>query len=178
MFGRDKKAARDADDRYDAVLKYHRELTEFIANVQQCADKGPPPTDNKCPEREVDARYDPDLDDGVMINSAALWPLLEPQWKDPKKWWKQLALANPERATRITIGRIWRCVTSPSVSIRNAKPIRHWAWPTGVSGNTTPNGLGPGNCDCRMKSHRTFASKRLRTAAMAGIPGTSRGVFA
>ncbi|MCB9479332.1 MAG: hypothetical protein H6683_06590 [Deltaproteobacteria bacterium] len=34
-----------------------------------------------------------DLDDGVMINSAALWPLLEPQWKDPKKWWKELANA-------------------------------------------------------------------------------------
>jgi hypothetical protein len=34
-----------------------------------------------------------DLDDGVMINSAALWPLLEPQWKDPKKWWKELCTA-------------------------------------------------------------------------------------
>jgi hypothetical protein len=36
-----------------------------------------------------------DLDDGVMVNSAALWPLLEPQWKDPKKWWKELASAPP-----------------------------------------------------------------------------------
>ena len=28
-----------------------------------------------------------------MINSAALWPLLEPQWKYPKKWWTELATA-------------------------------------------------------------------------------------
>ena len=39
----------------------------------------------------------PDLDDGVMINSAALWPLLEPQWKDPKKWWKELATAKGKK---------------------------------------------------------------------------------
>ena len=38
-----------------------------------------------------------DLDDGVMVNSAALWPLLEPQWKDPKKWWKELANAQGKK---------------------------------------------------------------------------------
>jgi hypothetical protein len=32
-----------------------------------------------------------------MINSAALWPLLEPQWKDPKKWWKELATAKGKK---------------------------------------------------------------------------------
>jgi hypothetical protein len=32
-----------------------------------------------------------DFDDGVMVNSAALWPLLEPQRKDPKNWWRELA---------------------------------------------------------------------------------------
>ena len=37
------------------------------------------------------------LDDGVMINSAALWPLLEPQWKDPKKWWTELATAKDKK---------------------------------------------------------------------------------
>jgi hypothetical protein len=38
-----------------------------------------------------------DLDDGVMVNSAVLWPLLEPQWKDPKKWWKELATAQGKK---------------------------------------------------------------------------------
>jgi hypothetical protein len=89
----DKKEARAAEKRYDKVTGWKTELEDFIAKVEQCAEKGPPPPDNKTREREVDARYAPDLDDGVMINSAALWPLLEPQWKDPKKWWKELALA-------------------------------------------------------------------------------------
>lgn len=89
----DKKIARNAERRYDQVAKWKQELDDFIAQVERCAEKGPPPPDAKTPEREIDARYAPDLDDGVMINSAALWPLLEPQWKDPKKWWKELASA-------------------------------------------------------------------------------------
>jgi hypothetical protein len=32
-----------------------------------------------------------DLDDGVMVNSAALWELVMPLWKDPKKWWEILS---------------------------------------------------------------------------------------
>jgi len=32
-----------------------------------------------------------DLDDGVMVNSAALWELVLPLWKDPKKWWEILS---------------------------------------------------------------------------------------
>src|SRR5690606_30247397 len=73
----DRKAARAAEERYDDVLACRDELLTFIASVEQCADRGAPPADPKCPPREVDARYAPDLDDGVMINSAALWPLLE-----------------------------------------------------------------------------------------------------
>jgi hypothetical protein len=30
-------------------------------------------------------------------SSAALWPLLEPQWKDPAKWWKELANAEGKK---------------------------------------------------------------------------------
>jgi hypothetical protein len=33
------------------------------------------------------------LDDGGRSNSAILWPLFEPQWKEPKKWWKELVIA-------------------------------------------------------------------------------------
>lgn len=88
------EGAKGSDARFLQVQKWKEELDEFIALVKECSEKGPPPTDDKCPNREVDARYDPNLDDGVMINSAALWPLLEPQWKDPKKWWKELAVAS------------------------------------------------------------------------------------
>ena len=93
----DKRTARSAERRYDQVVKWKQELDDFIARIDQCAEKGPPPPDAKTPEREVNARYVPDLDDGVMINSAGLWPLLEPQWKDPKKWWKELASAKGKK---------------------------------------------------------------------------------
>ena len=70
---------------------------KFITMVRECSTKGAPPTDNKCFLREIDTKYDPDLNDGVMINAAALWPLLDPQWRTgsqtPKKWWKELCNA-------------------------------------------------------------------------------------
>jgi hypothetical protein len=80
-----------AEKRFTEVQKLLEELNEFIAKVTEVAEKGPPPPDDKTTKREANARYVMDLDDGVMVNSAALWPLLEPQWKDPKKWWKELA---------------------------------------------------------------------------------------
>ena len=87
------RARRSAERRFADVQKLLAELTEFIDRVTECAERGPPPTSPDEPKREQDARYEMDLDDGVMVNSAALWPLLEPQWKDPKKWWKELATA-------------------------------------------------------------------------------------
>lgn len=95
--GGDKKAAKEAEKRLGQVADWLEELNDFIAKVEQCAEKGPPPVDGKTTPREVDARYEMDLDDGVMINAAALWPLLEPQWKDPKKWWKELANAESKK---------------------------------------------------------------------------------
>src|SRR5690606_14985261 len=73
--------------------------------------------------REVDARYLPDLDDGVMINSAALWPLLEPQWKDPKKCWKELSTAQGKKDWSHLAVRYWptrvdaKCVEDPSLGV-------------------------------------------------------------
>ena len=93
----DRQAARKADSRIGKLTLWLDELNEFISAVEQCAEHGAPPTDGRCPAREQDAVYAPDLDDGVMINSAALWPLLEPQWKDPKKWWKELASAQGKK---------------------------------------------------------------------------------
>ncbi len=121
----DKKIARAAERRFDQVAKWKLELDAFIALVEQCAEKGPPPPDAKTPVREVDARYAPDLDDGVMINSAALWPLLEPQWKDPKKWWKELATAKGKKdydwshlASRYFPSRVdQKCRQDPSLGV-------------------------------------------------------------
>ena len=62
------------------------ELNVFTAKVSQLAARGPAPE-----IQEVEAPYLMDLDDGVMVNSSALWELVFPLWKDPKKWWKSLS---------------------------------------------------------------------------------------
>ncbi len=74
------------------IKRLRDELADFITAVSQCAERGAPdlaPEVNK-QHPKIDAPFHMDLDDGVMINIAALWPLLAPQWNDPKKWWKQL----------------------------------------------------------------------------------------
>ncbi len=62
------------------------ELQVFTSKVSQLATRGPAPD-----IQEVEAPYVMDLDDGVMVNSAALWELVLPLWKDPKKWWTSLS---------------------------------------------------------------------------------------
>ena len=135
--GADKNAARDAEKRYDKVLKSRDELKDFVTSVEQCADHGAPPIDNEPEARELDARYAPDLDDGVMINSAALWPLLDPQWKDPKKWWKQLSNGDYDWAHLAM--RYWpdrvdaKCKDDPSLGVAHGCFWRYhagraWAW--------------------------------------------------
>jgi hypothetical protein len=83
----------------------------------------------------------PDLDDGVMVNAAALWPLLAPQWKDPKKWWKELAAADGKKdydwshlAMRYWPRRVdAKCEKDPSLAVAHGcffkyHPARAWAW--------------------------------------------------
>jgi len=139
--GADRQNARDADKRLAPLLKHREELAEFITLVEQCADQDPPPPDARTPAREADAPYAPDLDDGVMINSAALWPLLDPQWKDPKKWWKELASAQGKKdydwshlAMRYWPTRVdEKCRRDPSLAVAHGcfwsyHPARAWAW--------------------------------------------------
>jgi hypothetical protein len=66
--------------------KLLEELNVFTAKVTQLSTRGPAPD-----IQEVEAPYVMDLDDGVMVNSAALWELVLPLWKDPKKWWQSLS---------------------------------------------------------------------------------------
>jgi len=140
----DKKAARSAEKRLSTVLKAREELDEFIATVSLCAEKGPPPGPSdkqRAGEREVDTRYDPDLDDGVMVNSAALWPLLQPLWKEPKKWWKELAAGSGKKdydwahlAMRYWPTRVdAKCRKDPSLAVAHGCFWRYhqkqaWAW--------------------------------------------------
>ena len=137
----DPKVARAAEKRLPKLEKLHAELTQFIADVSKCGEQGPPPAGPKAPKRERDAPYDPDLDDGVMVNSAALWPLLAPQWKDPKKWWKELCAAKGRKdydwshlAAKYFPERVdQKCQQDPSLGVAHGcfwkyHPERAYAW--------------------------------------------------
>ncbi|CAN5663234.1 hypothetical protein BH09MYX1_BH09MYX1_57240 [soil metagenome] len=71
------------------------ELADFIAKVTQCAERGPPHTDPGGIAREVDAKFSMDKDDGVMVNSAALWPLLAPH---ARRWTRRAARSSRARS--------------------------------------------------------------------------------
>lgn len=130
-----------AERRFAEVQRLLEELSDFIEKVTEIADYGPPCPDVRTPAREVNARFVMDLDDGVMVNSAAMWPLLEPQWKDPKKWWKELATAEGRKdydwshlAARYFPTRVRRkCEKDPSLAVAHGcfwelHPARAYAW--------------------------------------------------
>jgi hypothetical protein len=87
------------------LQKLLEELNDFITKASEIAAEGPPQPEADTPKREADAEHRMDLDDGVMINSCALWPLLEPQWKEPKKWWNQLASRSGPKGTHFDWSR-------------------------------------------------------------------------
>lgn len=169
-----------AEKRFTEVQKLLEELNDFIAKVTEIAEKGPPPPDDKTTKREVDARYAMDLDDGVMVNSAALWPLLEPQWKDPKKWWKELANA-PEKtgakkdydwshlAARYFPTRVRKkCHDDPSLAVAHKcfwelHPAKAYAWELRLQDEIRPDFTidEPGSDEARTK----FLAEHDREAA-------------
>ena len=130
-----------AERRYADLQKLLDELLAFMDQVSACAERGPAPSDDKAPRRQADAPYRLDLDDGVMSNSAALWPLLDPQWKDPKKWWRELCAAQDRKdydwshqAARYFPQRVEsKCKEDPSLAVAHRciwrhHPARAYAW--------------------------------------------------
>lgn len=136
------RAAKGASEkRFAEVQKLLAELAGFADQITQIAERGPPPTSPAETKREVDARFEMDLDDGVMVNSAALWPLLEPQWKEPKKWWKELAEAEGRKdydwahlTKRYFPSRVeGKCKEEPSLAVAHGcfwrlHPAKAYAW--------------------------------------------------
>jgi hypothetical protein len=131
----------EAERRFRDTQRLRDELADFVALVRAIAEEGPAPTDDRCPKREQGARFAMDLDDGVMVNSAALWPLLDPQWKDPKKWWKELATAEGRKdydwshlAARYFPARVEKkCHDDPSLAVAHRcfwrlHPAKAYAW--------------------------------------------------
>ena len=146
-------AAREADKADATLLALREELQTWIADVRRVAEQGPAPTSQKCPRRQADAPYDPVLDDGVMINAAALWELLAPQWSKPKKWWTELATASGRKdydwsqlARRYFPRRVDdKCKADPSLGVAHAcfwkyHPAKAFAWELRLQDG---NELGP-----------------------------------
>lgn len=168
-----------AEKRFTEVQKLLEELDDFIAKVTEVAENGPPPPDDKTTKREVDARYVMDLDDGVMVNSAALWPLLEPQWKEPKKWWKELANAQGKKdydwshlAARYFSTRVRKkCHDDPSLAVAHKcfwelHPAKAYAWELRLQDEIRPDFTidEPGSDEARaafLKEHAREAREIL-----------------
>jgi hypothetical protein len=123
------------------IHKLLDELGGFIARVTEVAERGPPPSDAKTPPRERDAPFVLDLEDGIQVNAAGLWSLLEPLWKEPRAWWKQLASGagkkdqNASRlAARYFPRRVRaRCAEDPSLAVAHGcfwelHPAEAFAW--------------------------------------------------
>jgi hypothetical protein len=165
-----------AEKRFTEVQKLLEELNDFIAKVTEIAEKGPAAPDDKTTMRQIDAPYRMDLDDGVMVNSAALWPLLEPQWKDCKKWWRELA--NPQGkkdydwshlAARYFPKRVReKCHKDPSLAVAHKcfwelYPAKAYAWELRLQDEIRPDFIiyEPHAAQARAK----FLKEREREAA-------------
>lgn len=155
-----------AEKRFAEVQKLLEDLNDFITRVTEVGEKGPPPPDEKTTKREVDARYVMDLDDGVMVNSSALWPLLEPEWKEPKKWWKELANAQGKKdydwshlAARYFPSRVRKkCHEDPSLAVAHKcfwelHPTKAYAWELRLQDEIRPDFTidEPGSDEARAK---------------------------
>ncbi len=167
------------EKRFTEVQKLLEELDDFIAKVTEIAERGPPAPDDKTKPREADARYVMDLDDGVMVNSAALWPLLEPQWKEPKKWWKELANSQGKKdydwshlAARYFPSRVRKkCHDDPSLAVAHKcfwelHPAKAYAWELRLQEEIRPGFTidEPGSSEARekfLKEHEREAREIL-----------------
>ena len=130
-----------------------------------------------------------DLDDGVKVNSAALWPLLLPQWKDPMTWWKELASATGRKdydwshlAARYFPSRVAdKCTEDPSLAVAHGCFWRLWpekayAWELRLQNEIRPGFTldEPGSDDARrdfLAEHPDQAAELKRRARNANKEG-------
>jgi hypothetical protein len=128
---------------------------QFIASVTQCADRGAPPTDPKCPAREQDAalrprprrRRDDQLGRALAAARAAVEGPEEVVEGAGHRRGPQGLRLGPPRAALLAHARRREVPADPSS-----------ASPTAASGGTTPSGRGRGSCACRTRSGPTSAS--------------------
>jgi len=145
------KAQSATEARQSHIQALKAELTSFIATVRQCAETSPPPAKSTDPAPQS-APYQMTLDDGVMINSAALWPLLEPQWKKPRTWWHELCTAKGRKdydwshlAARYFPTRVdEKCQKDPSLAVAHGcfwqyHPAKAYEWELRLQDEIAPD---------------------------------------
>ncbi|MBD2510107.1 BREX-6 system adenine-specific DNA-methyltransferase PglX [Nostoc muscorum FACHB-395] len=148
----DKKTQAKAEERYNKLQQQQTELKTFIGLVRQCTEQGTPPANPKDTPRQANACFHLDLDDGVMINTAALWLLLEPQWTQPKKWWSELCNAQGKKdydwshlAARYFPLRVdEKCQKDPSLAVAHGcfwkyHPAKAYEWELRLQDEIAPN---------------------------------------
>ncbi|MBD2365303.1 BREX-6 system adenine-specific DNA-methyltransferase PglX [Anabaena minutissima FACHB-250] len=148
----DKKTQAKAEERYNKLQQQQTELKTLIDNVRQCAEQGAPPANPKDTPRQANTRFHLNLDDGVMINTAALWPLLEPQWTQPKKWWSELCNAQGKKdydwshlAARYFPQRVdEKCQQDPSLAVAHGcfwkyHPAKAYEWELRLQDEIAPD---------------------------------------
>lgn len=138
-------AARVAAIDVERAVRAERDA--FVATLRTLAERGPSAPDAETPAREIDAPFRVERDDGVRVHAAALWPLLDPQWKDPRKIWRELARGDGKRhwdwsrtAARYFPARVQqRCVRDASIAAAQGhfpalhpELAAHWAHKLGA----------------------------------------------
>ncbi|TGK45906.1 hypothetical protein [Leptospira bouyouniensis] len=105
------------------LQRYVSELEEFRDTLEEINTTGI--HSNKL---EAKVSYFMDLDDGVMVNSSALYPLLEPQWKKPKEIWENILVPKGKKdydwshlAMRYFPKRVLeKCKKDPSLAVAHS----------------------------------------------------------
>jgi hypothetical protein len=148
----DTKSQTQSEKRYSDILQLRDELKTFIDQIRQTAEQHPPQAHPKAPTSQTSTRFIMNLDDGVMINSAALWNLLEPQWTKPKTWWLELCTAQGKKdydwshlAARYFRDRVdAKCQKDPSLAVAHGcfwkyHPAKAYEWELRLQDEIAPN---------------------------------------
>ncbi|WP_437796411.1 hypothetical protein [Sorangium sp. So ce693] len=171
----------NAENRFAEVQRLAEELDDFIVRIAEVAERGRPKPDGKTIERAMNSRFVMVMEDGVMVNDAALWSLLEPQWKDPKKWWSQVANESGPKATHFDWSHLAaryfptrvrkKCQENPSFAVAHKcfwalHSGKAYAWELRLQDEVGPNFTidEPGSADARasfLKEHEREAREIL-----------------
>ena len=68
------------------------EFNQWCSVLKDCFENGP--SDSR---KEVSCSFEYCDSDGLLVGAAALYPVLHPQWKEPRKQWDAIASADGKK---------------------------------------------------------------------------------